>query len=100
MRKNTLHIPSLIPIFCGVLFAVAGLYIVIFDTPAPEYAIVAWAGLFNDALPLYVALAFGIAILNMAYVFLGTRQYDRGRATLYNVAGVALAVVIAISLGR
>ena len=98
MKRRALHMPSLLPIFCGVLFALAGLYIVFFNTPTPAYAIVAWASLFDDAIPVYLVFTISAATLNLVYVFLGSRGYDRERATLYNFAGVILAVVIVTAL--
>ena len=94
MKKHALHVPSLLPIFCGGIFALAGLYIVFFNTPSPEYAVIAWAGLFDDVIPVYLVFTISAATLNLVYVFLGSRKYDRERATLYNLAGVMLAVVI------
>lgn len=98
MRKLEFHVPSLIPILCGCIFALVGLYIIFFGTPVPEYALVAWAGLFDDAIPVYLVFTFGIAVFNLVYVFLASRKYDRERAIMFNMAGVALAVIVFVGL--
>lgn len=98
-KKNALHGPSLIPLIAGALFAVAGLYLILLGTPAPEYASIAWDGLLNDAIPLYVIVVFGVAIFNLVYVYSGSKAYDREQVALYNVAGMALALIILVALG-